>query len=318
MKKILSVDGGGVRGIIPAIILAEIEKITGKKISSLFDCITGNSTGGLIALGLAANNENTAQLSASDLVNIYLEKSKDIFKPSIFRKIYTGFGLWGSRYSRKNYDSILNSIFKDNVLSELECNVFIPSYSLNDKKPIILSNYFAAQSKENDFYLRDVAAATSAAPTYFPPDTFTNLDGSKKIIAADGGLFDNNPELIGIMGAYILFPKVNKKNLFLVSLGTGSTFENNQLKPKDGYIGWLENDDLIGSMIDAESAFSEIFTRNLIPSNNNFRMQVTLAEKNMAMDNSSESNLHELETLTRDFIKNNKKNIDTICKNLLQ
>ena len=131
----------------------------------------------MIALGLAPNNKNTPQLSASDLVNIYLEKSKDIFKPSIFRKIYTGFGLWGSRYSRKNYDSILSSIFKDNVLSELECNVFIPSYSLNDKKPIILSNYFAAQSKENDFYFRDVAAATSAAPTYFPPDTFTNLDG---------------------------------------------------------------------------------------------------------------------------------------------
>lgn len=318
MKKILSIDGGGVRGIIPAIILSEIEKITDRKISSLFDCITGTSTGGLIALGLAKNNKNTPQLSASDLVNIYLEKSKDIFKPSIFRKIYTGFGLWGSRYSRKNYDSILSSIFKDNVLSELECNVFIPSYSLNDKKPIILSNYFAAQSKENDFYLRDVAAATSAAPTYFPPDTFTNLDGSKKIIAADGGLFANNPELIGIMGAYILFPKVNKKDLFLVSLGTGSTFENKQLKPKDGYISWLENDDLIGNMIDAESAFSEIFTRNLIPSNNNFRMQVTLAEKNMAMDNSSENNLHELDTLTRDFIKNNKKSIDTICKNLLK
>ena len=80
---ILSIDGGGIRGIIPAIVLAEIEKNTGSKIANLFDLIAGTSTGGILALGLTRpGNDSTPQYSASDLVTLYEEEGRNVFSRS--------------------------------------------------------------------------------------------------------------------------------------------------------------------------------------------------------------------------------------------
>ena len=110
--RILSVDGGGVRGIIPARILQEIEKRTNKHTSELFDMSTGTSTGSLVVLGLGAPDKQGApKNSAQDMVNLYLNDSNKIFNKSLLRNIWTGFGLWGAKYDRKNLDEILGNIF---------------------------------------------------------------------------------------------------------------------------------------------------------------------------------------------------------------
>lgn len=88
MKKILSIDGGGIRGLIPALVLAEIEQATGKRISELFDLIVGTSTGGILALALNIKDTNgKAKYSAEDLTKIYLERGKNVFDKSLLRSM---------------------------------------------------------------------------------------------------------------------------------------------------------------------------------------------------------------------------------------
>ena len=316
--KVLSIDGGGVRGIIPARILKEIETRTNKPISKLFNIVSGTSTGGLLTLAITKpNTQGNPEFSAENLVDLYMERSKEIFaKPSIIRKIKTGFGLWGSKYDRAAYDKILLQIFKDTLLSQSLCPVFIPIYSLVNSKPFIASTYFAARNKENDFYLRDIAGAASAAPTYFDPKKFRSPNSTTIYQGVDGGIYANNPELIGVTGVYLLHPSFEIGNIILLSLGTGDTVKNNQNSGNDGDIGWLKNKDIIGSMMDAESAIAETAVTAMLKNSNHFRFQLHLPSELADMDNSSDNNLNALLEAAEDFIQQNTLSIDNLCKKL--
>ena len=217
--KVLSIDGGGVRGIIPVRILQEIEARTNKPISEVFDIITGTSTGGLIASALITpNQDGKPRYNTKDLMQLYLNDSSSIFSPSVFRRLLTGFGLWGSKYDRSNYDQILLQTFGNTLLSQALCPIFIPIYAIDKDKPFIASSFFAKQSNTNDFYLKDIVAATSAAPTYFTPVKFKNLDNSVSYTGADGGIYANNPELVGITGVYVMYPHLEIQNIVLLSI----------------------------------------------------------------------------------------------------
>lgn len=316
--KVLSIDGGGVRGIIPARILKEIETRTNKPISKLFNIVSGTSTGGLLTLAITKpNTQGNPEFSAENLVDLYMERSKEIFaKPSIIRKIKTGFGLWGSKYDRAAYDKILLQIFKDTLLSQSLCPIFIPIYSLGNSKPFIASSYFATRNKENDFYLRDIAGAASAAPTYFDPKKFRSPNSTTIYQGVDGGIYANNPELIGVTGVYLLHPSFEIGNIILLSLGTGDTIKNNQNSGNDGDIGWLKNKDIIGSMMDAESAIAETAVTAMLKNSNHFRFQLHLPSELADMDNSSDNNLNALLEAAEDFIQQNTLSIDNLCKKL--
>lgn len=318
MMKVLSIDGGGVRGIIPARILQEIETRTNKPISKLFNIVSGTSTGGLLTLAITKpDGQGNPEFSAEYLLRLYMERSKEIFaKPSIIRKIKTGFGLWGSKYDRTAYDKILLQIFKNNLLNQSLCPVFIPIYSLGNSKPFIASTYFAAHNKENDFYLRDIAGAASAAPTYFDPKKFRSPNSTTIYQGVDGGIYANNPELIGVTGVYLLHPNFEIGNIILLSLGTGDTVKNNQNSGNDGDIGWLKNKDIIGNMMDAESAIAETAVTAMLKNSNHFRFQLHLPNELAAMDNSSDSNLNALLEAAEDFIQQNTNSIDNLCKKL--
>jgi len=318
MMKVLSIDGGGVRGIIPARILQEIETRTNKPISKLFNIVSGTSTGGLLTLAITKpDDQGNPEFSAEYLVRLYMERSKEIFaKPSIIRKIKTGFGLWGSKYDRAAYDEILLQIFKDNLLSQSLCPIFIPIYSLGNSKPFIASTYFAARNKENDFYLRDIAGAASAAPTYFDPKKFRSPNSTTIYQGVDGGIYANNPELIGVTGVYLVHPSFEIGNIILLSLGTGDTVKNNQNSGNDGDIGWLKNKDIIGNMMDAESAIAETAVTAMLKNSNHFRFQLHLPNELAAMDNSSDSNLNALLEAAENFIQQNTHSIDNLCKKL--
>jgi patatin-like phospholipase/acyl hydrolase len=318
MMKVLSIDGGGVRGIIPARILQEIEIRTNKHTSQLFNIVSGTSTGGLLTLALTKpDTQGNPEFSAEYLVELYKGRSKEIFtKPSIIRKIKTGFGLWGSKYDRAAYDEILLQIFKDTLLSQSLSRVFIPIYSLGNSKPFIASNYFAIRNKDNDFYLRDIAGAASAAPTYFDPKKFRSPNSTTIYQGVDGGIYANNPELIGVTGVYLLHPNFEIGEIVLLSLGTGDTIKNNQNSGNDGDIGWLKNKDIIGNMIDAESAIAETAVTAMLKNSNHFRFQLHLANELASMDNSSDTNLDALLAAAEDFIQQNTHSIDNLCKKL--
>jgi patatin-like phospholipase/acyl hydrolase len=112
MKKILSIDGGGIRGLIPALLLAETEKKTRKPISETFDLVAGTSTGGILALGLAKpNKKGKPKYSAKVLAKLYAEHGKEIFERSLWKGITSVGGITDEVYSQKGIESLLKKYF---------------------------------------------------------------------------------------------------------------------------------------------------------------------------------------------------------------
>lgn len=134
-KYILSVDGGGIRGIIPAIILAKIENRTRKPISEIFDLMAGTSTGGIVVAGLCKKDEKgKPQYSANDLVDLYQEYGPYIFKSSFLRRSIFSW-LNGAQYPYQNIESVLHKYFGDDTLKNTLSNVLITSYDIHNNCP---------------------------------------------------------------------------------------------------------------------------------------------------------------------------------------
>lgn len=244
MKKLLSIDGGGVRGIIPATLLARISEKVNKPIHEYFDLIAGTSTGGLIALCMANG------MCAEEVQNFYLHKIKSIFKDTILDNFKDGFGKnLGADYDPKNLERILKVIFKNRTLGDIKlkknCTVLVPAFDIspvrNGKpanfKPKVYNSHSADYQNE---MLVDIACRTTAAPTYFPIR-------EKKFI--DGGVAINHPAMAAV--AFAINRDPNKglnyslDELKVLSLGTG-TSNKTRIDPKKvgdgnwGIIKWLK------------------------------------------------------------------------------
>lgn len=316
--KILCLDGGGVRGIISSRILQEIEEKTGKPISQLFDLIVGTSTGGLIAIALTipdSRNTKIPKYSAKDMVALYLNQSQKIFSQSIFRKLTTGGGLWGAKYDRDGIDAVIQDICENTMLSATITPIAIVSYSLDLSSPHIWTTNAAKNNKLHDYKLFDIGGATSAAPTYFPPKIIQGND-STTMYEADGGLYANNPETVGMVEALKYAPNLTPNDIIIVSIGTGvAKLETNADQLNDpGVIGWFLKANLMDIMFNANSEWAEIETKNFYTST--IRLQITLPENYGKMDNCTSENLEGLLNITNEYLDQNKSLIETLCNSL--
>lgn len=211
---ILALDGGGVRGTIEAVLLDRIQK-EHPKFTSKLDLITGVSTGGIQALGIAAGKQPPV------LRELYEKSSKMIFSDSFLDDFRDLWKLTGADYGNKNLRKILELQFGDMQLKDLNKKVAIVTFDLDNKskekrtwKPKVFHN-FPGSDSDGDMRVVDVALRTSAAPTYFP-----TYQGD-----CDGGVVANNPAMVGLCQA--LDPRSegsrpDLENIKLLSLGTGS------------------------------------------------------------------------------------------------
>jgi patatin-like phospholipase/acyl hydrolase len=213
--RILSLDGGGIRGLYSAKVLAEIEKRYGSS-STIFDLICGTSTGGLIALGLGLGK------SAEEIVEYYKKYGNQIFpiNNKIQKIRYTLRQLViSSKYSNRNLRDSLTEFFGDAKMKDSKCKLCIPTVNLTDAQGIILKTPHSPDFiRDQNLKMVDVAIATSAAPTFFPS---AGLDGvSSNCI--DGGLWANNPSFIGAIEAVSYFVGENKEfsKFSILSIGT--------------------------------------------------------------------------------------------------
>ena len=313
---ILAIDGGGVRGIIPARILQEIELRTGKPIYKMIDLISGNSTGGIICLGLVKppSVSNFGPYSATELVNLYKHNSKNIFSKSVFWQIKTGKGILGAQYDRNSLDKLLDRYFQDSKFSNALRPAFVFSYSLDKREAHIWSSIVARTSDDHDFYMRDIAGATSAAPTYFTPKKFQNVKRSKNFVEVDGGIYTNNPTILTLANTIRDFPKLKSSDIILISLGTGKTSPSSSFSnlKSTGTWGWVVDANLIDIMLNLNEEITE-WESNMLRLNKFYRLQVTIDEQQQPMDNVSEKNIDSLLKTTENYIKENTKTIDEIC-----
>jgi patatin-like phospholipase/acyl hydrolase len=221
---VLAIDGGGIRGVIPALILQKIEEQIGINTDDVFDLIFATSTGGLIASALTIKNqENKRIMSPGEIVKFYEEKQSDIFSQKC-----NCFGIknlcrmlcCGSKYSEDALEDELLSKFDQRKLSACSTNVGITSLEIKSGKFFLFESYKARVSEHDNFKISSVCRATSAAPTFFSHFKTENAAESDrtKYTFIDGGVVANNPALDAYVRAQILFPgrKIN-----LVSIGTG-------------------------------------------------------------------------------------------------
>lgn len=238
--KILSIDGGGIRGIIPAKILCELEEELqnreGKdaRLCDYFDLICGTSTGGIIAIGLALG------MSAKEMLNLYVTHGKDIFSATLWQRVKSR-----TLYNREVLKTQLQKAYGDTRLDDCKTRICVPTYDMHEGRIHVL------KTKHHPEYVRDyhiptvdVALSTSAAPVYFSPYTFeySNI-GTDNINHAyhyvDGGVFANNPSLIGLTEA-IYCLNVPIEQIELLSIGTGEVLlKETEIEKKMGFDYWL-------------------------------------------------------------------------------
>ncbi|MDD9893500.1 MAG: CBASS cGAMP-activated phospholipase [Gammaproteobacteria bacterium] len=306
MKTILSIDGGGIRGLIPGLILSHIENQTKRPISDCFDLIAGTSTGGILALGLSKDNGNgKPQFSAKELCKIYETRGHEIFPRSLWRGVSSVGGLTDEKYSHKGLESVLEEYFGNQTVSSSLTNVVITSYDIENRTPLFIKSW---REQFEDIEMRHAARATSAAPTYFEP-ALVNINGKNHSLI-DGGVFINSPAMSAYAEAKRVFP--NEKKFALVSLGTG---ELNRPIPIDeakawGKIGWLAP--LIGCIFDGVSDATD-YQLNQILGNQYFRFQAELINASDDLDDVTNRNINGLKSEAKKVIRTHKDELIKVC-----
>jgi predicted acylesterase/phospholipase RssA len=218
---LLALDGGGIRGAMPARILQEIEERTGRPVCELFDLVAGTSTGGILALGLtkpAATGGGPAY-AAADLLRLYVDRGAEIFPPSLVRKIRSLGGLADVRYPAGPIEALMRDRFGTTMLSEALVEVVIPSYDLSAPRPFFFKRSYSQERDSWNVEMWKAARATSAAPTYFEPAQLPAFEDEGDHALVDGGLFANNPTASAYADAVALWP--GAVEIHVVSIGTG-------------------------------------------------------------------------------------------------
>lgn len=205
MKRILSLDGGGIKGVFPASFLASVEDAVGHSIVDYFDLIVGTSTGGIIALGLGLG------FSAAEILRFYEDLGPTVFAGKSTRR----FGrLWQARYDQRPLREALAAKFDDRRLGDSATRLVIPSLNLETGEVYIYKTAHHPRF-EHDFKVPavEVALATAAAPTYFPVQ-----QSAAGIPLLDGGMWANNPVGMAVVEAIgpLTWPK---ESLRVLSLG---------------------------------------------------------------------------------------------------
>jgi predicted acylesterase/phospholipase RssA len=312
---VLALDGGGIRGVIPAMVLAEIEQRCNKRIGELFDLIAGTSTGGILALGLTTPDPTDParpRYGADDLLRLYTEKGAVIFRRSLGHWLVTLGGLFGSKFPVNGLDETLRTYFGDSRLKDAISEVVITSYDLESRDSWFIARHKARENPDdNDFAMRHVARATSAAPTYFRPERLSQRPPTAMV---DGGVFANNPA----MCAYVEAIKLHgPEDMIVVSLGTGqakSPIHYRQAR-RWGLIGWVRP--VIDVLMDGVADTVEHQLTFLLPDNGGepryFRFQSTLPHGMGAMDNASSDHIAALTQQAQRLIDANRAKLDRLC-----
>lgn len=333
MKKILSIDGGGIRGIIPGQIMVALEeklKIkTGDqnvRLADYFDFFAGTSTGGILtclSLCPSDDNPNKAKFTAQEAVNLYLNHGAKIFDRTSIQKVLNPNGLLDEIYNAFPLENLLAEYFGDLKLSQLIKPCIIPAYDIDNR-----SSHFFAQhdyikyGRGKDFLVRDVCRATSAAPTYFEAALVKSMSGVSYPLI-DGGVFANNPTLCAYSEVRNAVDNPTAADMFIVSLGTGSQHASYKYKQaKDwGKIGWIQP--VIDIMMAGASETTNYHLGKMysaVRSEKNYsRIQpAKMGNASLDMDNVSKVNLQALAEVGIKTAEDCSEELDRIVQILLE
>lgn len=297
MYRILSIDGGGIRGIIPAKWLTKLEEELGSPLHTHFDLVVGTSTGAMLAAGISAG------IPAADLLNIYVESGCKIFPPR-----------GGFNRSRRNFVSDfftpihrpepLRETLKANfslpgrlmIFGELKIDCMIVTYDVLSRRPRVFCSW---SESDQGLEVWSLCTASCSAPTYFPAHVI-NLDGVDFPLI-DGGVVANNPSGLALAYAIKRRQKLGlidfetAEEIFLVSMGTGNLTRPISVEEacKWGTAQWAMP--ILDVIFDGTSSADELVCEAILKDDNYVRLQFELMIANDDMDDASRENIQDLQ-----------------------
>ncbi|MFE1747773.1 patatin-like phospholipase family protein [Coleofasciculus sp. H7-2] len=337
-RRILSIDGGGIRGIIPAIVLNYIEEQTGKRIATMFDFIAGTSTGGILALGLTKLNSDSRinkepEYTSAELVNFYRKYGKKIFSENM----PLGLDDMGQpKFNPQGRQEVFTELLGEAKVEDALKEILITSYDIELRAPVFFTSNPEAEDIDSynsrkicrGFKMVEAAMATSAAPTFFPPYKLDTAHRTPEGYYAlvDGGIFANNPSSLAMMEAMISYKEAHKgeelerTDTLVVSLGTGSLtrqYKYNKVK-NWGQVKWVLP--LLNIVLDGQSeavAFQlDKLMVNKGENRNYYRFQLQLSgdHNHDQMDNADPGNIDYLEMRGETLTEHCRDSLDQLCK----
>ena len=307
--KVLAIDGGGIRGIIPAVILSEIQKRLGTDLYKVFDLISGTSTGGIIALGIGTRCHGGQPYSPDELLEFYVQSGPAIFKKNFLTPEKE---LILPKYSPDSLEATLEKFFGATELAAALTPLLISSYDLQSQLPFFFKSHRIAAQANYNWRVVSVARATSAAPTFFPP--LHLVRGAEDYALVDGGVYVNNPSMAAFAEARSIYPDATR--FLVVSAGTGNRQDQIPFsKAKDwGLLGWAK--EIVPVFMDSVSEAVD-FELNVMPGCKYYRLQIEdLQPASNDMDDVTPENLENLQAVARRYVASISADLDAICTQL--
>jgi patatin-like phospholipase/acyl hydrolase len=288
---VLAIDGGGIRGLIPARVLAELERRCNRRAGELFDLIAGTSTGAIIACALA----RPEPLAAERIAELYERDGPRIFDRSLLKRIRSAEGYLDERYESDGLVDVLRSHLGTVRLRDARPPLLLTAYDIERRSAVFLRS-------TDDASMVDAAHASSAAPTYFEP---VRVDGATLI---DGGVFATNPAMCGYAEA------AGRLDL-LVSLGTGEHTRPLRYEDVRGW-GRLEWATPILDVVFDGSADAVDEQASALLGDRYIRLQTRLDEASDDLDDASAGNLAALRREAERLIAARSRDLDRLCERL--
>jgi patatin-like phospholipase/acyl hydrolase len=301
--RVLAIDGGGIRGLIPALVLAEVERRAERQVFELFDLIAGTSTGGILACALCAPEP----LPAEEVAAIYEQEGPEIFDRSVWQRIRSAEGLLDEKYDATALDRALERFLGDKRLAEARPELIVPTYDMSAPGPYFFKTRKARDRRIEDFPLTVVARATAAAPTYFEPLPV----GERALV--DGGVFAVNPAMTALAEVLRFHPSAE---VVLLSLGTGERTRRRRFADVDdwGLVEWARP--ILDVVFDGSSDAVDYQLRHVLGDARYWRLQVELTRASDDLDDASPDNLRELRRHAEELIAARSDDIDAAVRAL--
>lgn len=334
MKRILSIDGGGIRGIIPGMVLtyleATLQKQSGNKsarIADYFDFVAGTSTGGILACVLLCPENpgsKRPKFTAEQAVNLYIENGDKIFYPlNSLTKFLANYGLRDERFKSKGFEEIMEKYFKKTKLSDLLKPCLIAAYETELRQTYFFGKHKAVNyPKSRDYYLYDVCRATSAAPSYFEAARVTSIGGVEHSFV-DGGIFANNPSLCAYAEVRKAEDEPRAQDMFVFSIGTGSTKRSYDFESIRNKLAAAMIPALIDMMMSGVSETTHFQLKKMFEAVNRPHQYVRIEPENLNnvnedMDDASIKNMRDLQTLGDATAQQYREVIDKVADVLIK
>lgn len=313
--RILSVDGGGIRGILPSTVLCKLQEMCGgKHPSELFDLMVGTSTGSMIVAVLAASDKDKKPMyQTSHLMDIYMKECPKVFSSSTWRTITSVYGIYGGKFSTKLRDELFQQWLGDVDLANTLVDIVIPSFELCAKRPAFFKTRKAREDPNENHPLEEVVKAALAAPIVFPVHQINEQ------LFMDA-LYGKCPSMFAIIEALKHYD-VSLSDIDMLSLGTGYTTDDNaESIPKTVQSGLSFLVEVCNSTINGSSISTQYLTEHILPNSKDqyLRMDMLIDTSHMGICDVTPANLSYLQQVANDYVDANLDRLAAFARRLLE